>query len=48
MGFSIEEDGKHYKITFAGDDRYMFTLAKTGGDFRGGLNAAATISNRLF
>lgn len=32
MGFSITEDGKHYKMIFQDDDRYMFVLAKTGGD----------------
>lgn len=48
MGFLIEEDGKHYKVTFSRDERYMFTIAKTGSDHRGGLKAAATISSRLF
>ena len=48
MGFSITEDGKHYKLVFQGDDRYTFTLAKTGSDHRGGLNAASDIAKRLF
>jgi hypothetical protein len=48
LGFSIEEEGKHHKLTFGGDDRYTFTLPKSGGDHRGGLNAAAGISKRLF
>jgi len=48
MGFSIEDDGKHYKLMFKGDERYVFTLAKTGSDYRGGLNAASDIGKRLF
>ncbi|TAH35201.1 MAG: hypothetical protein EYC70_13260 [Planctomycetota bacterium] len=48
MGFSVSEDGKHYKLTFQGDDRYTFTLPKTGSDHRGGLNAASDIGRLLF
>jgi hypothetical protein len=48
MGFSITEDGKHYKLTFQGDDRYTFTLPKSGSDWRGGLNAASDIGRLLF
>lgn len=48
LGFEIEEDGKHYKLIFQGDDRYTFTLAKSGSDHRGGLNAASDISKHLF
>lgn len=48
LGFSIAEDGKHYKITFQGDDRYTFTLPKSGSDHRGGLNAASDIGRLLF
>jgi hypothetical protein len=48
IGFSIEEEGKHHKLTFGDDDRYTFTLSKSGGDHRGGLNAAGDISKRLF
>lgn len=48
MGFSITEDGKHYKLVFQGDDRYTFTLPKSGGDHRGGLNAAGDIARLLF
>jgi hypothetical protein len=48
LGFSITEEGKHYKIVFQGDDRYTFTLSKSGSDHRGGLNAASDISKRLF
>lgn len=48
MGFSIAEEGKHYKIVFQGDDRYTFTLPKSGSDHRGGLNAASDIGRLLF
>jgi hypothetical protein len=48
IGFSITEEGKHFKLTFRDDDRYVFALPKSGGDVRGGLNAASDISKRLF
>ncbi len=47
MGFAISEDGKHYKIVFQGDDRYTFTMPKSGSDHRGGLNLASDISRLL-
>ncbi|MBK8097626.1 MAG: hypothetical protein IPK26_10995 [Planctomycetes bacterium] len=47
LGFAIDDDGKHYKIVFKSDDRYTFTLPKSGSDHRGGLNAASDIG-RLF
>lgn len=48
MGFSITEEGKHYKLVFSRDERYTFALAKSGSDRRGGLNAASDIGKRLF
>lgn len=48
MGFTISEDGKHYKLVFQEDDRYTFSLAKSGSDHRGGLNAASDIGKLLF
>jgi len=48
LGFAITEDGKHYKLVFRGDDRYTFTLPKSGSDHRGGLNAASDIGRLLF
>lgn len=48
MGFTISEEGKHYKLVFQGDDRYTFTLPKSGSDQRGGLNAASDITRLLF
>lgn len=47
MGFDISEEGKHYKIIFQGDDRYTFTMPKSGSDYRGGLNLAGDISRLL-
>lgn len=48
MGFEISEDGKHTKIVFQGDDRYTFTMPKSGSDHRGGLNLAGDIARLLF
>lgn len=48
MGFQIEEEGKHFKLSYQGDDRYIFSLPKSGSDHRGGLNAASDISRLLF
>jgi hypothetical protein len=47
MGFTISEEGKHYKLIFQDDGRYTFPLPKTGGDQRGGLNAASDIARLL-
>lgn len=47
-GFSISEDGKHYKLTYMQDDRYVFSLSKTGSDHRAGLNMASDISKRIY
>ena len=48
MGFEITEDGKHYKLTYFGDDRYWSTLSKTSSDHRGGKNVASDIINEMF
>lgn len=48
IGFAITEEGKHYKLVFQGDERYTFTLPKSGSDHRGGLNAANDIGRLLF
>lgn len=47
MGFEISEEGKHFKIVFQGDDRYTFTMPKSGSDHRGGLNLASDIARLL-
>ena len=43
LGFEITEAGKHYKITYRGDQRYMVTVGKTPSDNRSGSNNAALI-----
>jgi hypothetical protein len=35
VGFSISEEGKHYKITYHGDPRYTYILPKTGVTIEG-------------
>lgn len=44
LGFEVTEAGKHYKITYRGDQRYMVTVGKTPSDNRSGSNNAALIS----
>lgn len=48
LGFSISDDGKHYKLVYQDDDRYVFPLPKSGSDYRGGLNSASDIAKRIF
>lgn len=48
LGFSISDDGKHYKLVYMEDGNYTFALPKTGSDHRGGLNAASDIGKRVF
>lgn len=48
IGFTISDDGKHHKLVYKNDSRYTFTLAKSGSDYRGGLNAAGDICRLLF
>ena len=48
LGFSISEDGKHLKLIFRGDDRYTFTMSKTGSDWRGMKNWISDVTKRLF
>ena len=47
LGFEITEDGKHYKLTYYGDDRFWTTLSKTASDHKTGLNAAAEIKKGM-
>ncbi|MDO4649259.1 MAG: hypothetical protein Q4B26_11480 [Eubacteriales bacterium] len=44
LGFEITDDGKHYKITYKGDPRYMVTVGKTPSDNRAGSNNAGMIN----
>lgn len=48
MGFTIEDGGKHYKLTYHDDTRYIFSLSKTASDYRSGLNLASDISKKIF
>lgn len=48
LGFSISDEGKHYKLTFQNDPRYIFVLSKTGSDHRGGRNTCSEIIQKLF
>ena len=48
MGFEISEDGKHYKITYGGDPRYMITVPKTPSDHRSGSNCATVLNRKMF
>lgn len=48
VGFDISEDGKHYKLVFQGDDRYTFSMARTGSDWRGMKNWISDVTKRLF
>ncbi len=48
LGFSLSEEGKHYKLVFQGDGRYTVTLPKTSSDHRAGKNIASDINNLIF
>lgn len=48
LGFSIHDEGKHYKLIYRNDSRYPFILAKTGSDWRGGMNAFSDLKRRIF
>ena len=38
LGFTITDDGKHYKLTYHDDGRYWTAIAKTSSDVRAGNN----------
>ncbi len=40
---SFTEDGKHYRLTYYGDNRYKTTISKSGSDCREGKNIAAEV-----
>lgn len=48
LGFSISEDGKHYKLVFQNDGRYTFSTSKTSSDHRAGKNLTSDINKKLF
>ena len=47
LGFDIEEAGKHWKVTYQGDQRYKFVISKTSSDHRAGKNLVSTIVKKL-
>ncbi|GAB5389055.1 MAG: hypothetical protein Alpg2KO_20230 [Alphaproteobacteria bacterium] len=47
-GFEITDDGKHYKATWNGDERYVVSLPKSGSDGRTGGNLTSQFSNWFF
>lgn len=48
LGFTITDDGKHYKLTYYGDGRYTTALSKTPSDVRTGKNSAKYINEKAF
>lgn len=48
LGCVITEDGKHYKITYCGDERYQAVFGKTPSDVRSGKNNAATVAKIFY
>lgn len=48
VGFEIHEDGKHIEIIFRDDQRYSFTMPKTGSDHRGMKNFISDVRKKLF
>ncbi len=48
LGFKIDEEGKHIKLLFHDDERYMFPVSKTPSDNkRGGKNLAGDICKTI-
>ena len=49
LGFEfLNSDGKHYKLIYKDDERYLITIAKTPSDNRSGDNIIGTISRIVF
>ncbi|MCS4505890.1 hypothetical protein NYO91_17555 [Arhodomonas aquaeolei] len=48
LGFSVTDEGKHYKAVFRDDPRYTFTLHKTASDHRAPKNLVSQINRKLF
>ena len=48
MGFRITSEGKHHKLTYYNDDRYIVTMSKSGSDRRGGDNLISEIKTRVY
>lgn len=48
LGFEIISEGKHHKLTFKGDARYLISMPKTSSDHRAGKNLVSQINSVLF
>lgn len=48
LGFDLTEDGKHYRATYYGDERYKTTFSKTPSDNRSGKNSVQQTINLFF
>ncbi|MHC1700507.1 MAG: hypothetical protein AB9900_05945 [Humidesulfovibrio sp.] len=48
LGFTLSEDGKHFKAVFRDDPRYTFSISKSASDHRSGKNMASDINKILF
>ncbi|MCB9689734.1 MAG: hypothetical protein H6738_21790 [Alphaproteobacteria bacterium] len=48
LGFRLVEDGKHHKLYFGDDDRYVVALSKTSSDGRAGLNSVSQVRKTFF
>ena len=48
LGFTVTEEGKHYKLTYFDDNRYTITMAKTPSDGRAGKNNVSEINKKVF
>ncbi|MEN3234681.1 hypothetical protein PUR29_13860 [Methylobacterium ajmalii] len=48
LGFTLTEEGKHYKAIYSYDNRYTFSIPKTPSDHRGSLNMVSDINKKLF
>lgn len=48
QGFGITDDGKHYKLIFHGDERYIVSCSKTPSDARTGKNLTQQIIRKIF
>lgn len=47
-GFTVSEDGPHYKLVYENDGRYTFSLSKTPSDRRAMKNSLSLILSMLF
>ncbi|MCS6783302.1 MAG: hypothetical protein NZ482_09030 [Gloeomargarita sp. SKYG98] len=48
LGFEFLDSPNHYKVKWCGDDRYVFSFAKTPSDHRAGANIARDLIRLLF